>query len=27
VPDLMGDLLGMNNSSIVPVDQPSTPPG
>ncbi|KAJ6701750.1 BETA-ADAPTIN-LIKE PROTEIN B [Salix koriyanagi] len=27
VPDLMGDLLGISNNSIVPVDQPSTPPG
>ncbi|KAJ6712505.1 BETA-ADAPTIN-LIKE PROTEIN B [Salix purpurea] len=26
VPDLMGDLLGISNNSIVPVDQPSTPP-
>ncbi|KAB5564526.1 hypothetical protein DKX38_004580 [Salix brachista] len=25
VPDLMGDLLGMDNSAMVPVDQPSTP--
>ncbi|GLT90866.1 hypothetical protein SLE2022_087820 [Rubroshorea leprosula] len=25
VPDLMGDLIGLDNSSIVPVDQPSTP--
>ena len=25
VPDLMGDLLGMDNSAMVPIDQPSTP--
>ncbi|XP_015577330.1 beta-adaptin-like protein B [Ricinus communis] len=27
VPDLLGDLIGMDNSAIVPVDQPSTPAG
>ncbi|GLT67875.1 hypothetical protein SLA2020_401510 [Shorea laevis] len=27
VPDLLGDLIGLDNSSIVPVDQPSTPSG
>ncbi|KAJ4839641.1 hypothetical protein Tsubulata_035884 [Turnera subulata] len=27
VPDLMGDLIGLDNSAIVPVDQPSTPAG
>lgn len=27
VPDLLGDLMGMDNSSIVPVDQPATPTG
>ncbi|CAI0476134.1 unnamed protein product [Linum tenue] len=27
VPDLMGDLMGLDNSAIVPVDQPSTPSG
>lgn len=27
VPDLLGDLIGMDNSSIVPVDQPATPSG
>ncbi|XP_061362419.1 beta-adaptin-like protein C isoform X2 [Gastrolobium bilobum] len=27
VPDLLGDLIGMDNSSIVPLDQPATPTG
>ncbi|RDX72339.1 Beta-adaptin-like protein C [Mucuna pruriens] len=27
VPDLLGDLMGMDNNSIVPVDQPATPTG
>lgn len=27
VPDLLGDLIGLDNSSIVPVDQPATPAG
>ncbi|XP_065877545.1 beta-adaptin-like protein B [Euphorbia lathyris] len=27
VPDLLGDLVGLDNSAIVPVDQPSTPSG
>lgn len=27
VPDLLGDLIGMDNNSIVPVDQPATPTG
>lgn len=27
VPDLLGDLMGMDNSSIVPTDQPATPSG
>uniref|UniRef100_A0A2P2JS12 Beta-adaptin-like protein n=1 Tax=Rhizophora mucronata TaxID=61149 RepID=A0A2P2JS12_RHIMU len=27
VPDLLGDLMGMDNSAIVPVDQPSNPAG
>lgn len=25
VPDLLGDLIGLDNNAIVPVDQPSTP--
>ncbi|OIW11125.1 hypothetical protein TanjilG_22932 [Lupinus angustifolius] len=27
VPDLLGDLIGMDNNSIVPLDQPATPTG
>lgn len=27
VPDLLGDLMGMDNNSIVPVDQPAAPTG
>lgn len=27
VPDLLGDLMGLDNSAIVPVDQASTPAG
>ena len=27
VPDLLGDLIGLDNSAIVPVDQPATPAG
>lgn len=27
VPDLLGDLMGMDNSSLVPIDQPTTPSG
>lgn len=27
VPDLLGDLIGLDNSAIVPVDQPATSPG
>ena len=27
VPDLLGDLIGMDNNSIVPLDQPATPSG
>jgi AP-1 complex subunit beta-1 len=27
VPDLLGDLMGMDNNSIVPLDQPATPSG
>lgn len=27
VPDLLGDLMGMDNNSIVPLDQPATPTG
>lgn len=27
VPDLLGDLIGLDNNAIVPVDQPSTPAG
>lgn len=27
VPDLLGDLMGMDNSSIVPLDQPAAPSG
>lgn len=27
VPDLLGDLIGLDNSAIVPVDQPATPTG
>lgn len=27
VPDLLGDLIGLDNNAIVPVDQPATPSG
>lgn len=27
VPDLLGDLIGLDNSAIVPVDQPASPTG
>lgn len=27
VPDLLGDLIGLDNSAIVPVDQPAAPAG
>lgn len=27
VPDLLGDLMGMDNNAIVPLDQPATPAG
>lgn len=27
VPDLLGDLIGLENSAIVPVDQPASPAG
>ena len=27
VPDLLGDLIGLDNSAIVPVDEPTTPAG
>ncbi len=27
VPDLLGDLIGLDNNAIVPVDQPATPTG
>lgn len=27
VPDLLGDLMGLDNAAIVPVDEPTTPSG